>query len=182
MSKIPRIFFDSAVFIDLAKHKAELVVDDAAKRNVWFTQKILAASRDKELNVITSIITVAECTHLKEANRPIPSPEVRSFFDSLLCSGKAGVMLTQATYSIVEKARDLRWIHGITLKGMDSIQAASAIERDCVELLTTDNKFFTNAAKLQELGLRVCQPCETKLLPEKYRQFSILDEDDAAVG
>ena len=172
MSKPPKLYIDTGVFIDLAKHKAELLVDDEAKRNVWFTQQLLEASRNRDVIVITSILTVAECTHLKDG-RPIPPEDIKRFYDGLLCSGKGGVTLTQSTFTIVERARNLRWIHGVYLGGTDSVHVASAMDRGCTEMLTTDLKILGSAAKLAELGLRVAKPFDTELLPSAYRQMTL---------
>ena len=172
MSKPPRVYIDAGVFIDLAKHKAELLVDDEAKRNVWFTQQLLEASRKRDVFVVTSILTVAECTHLKDS-KPIPSEDIKRFYDGLLCSGKGGVTLTQSTFTIVERARNLRWIHGVYLSGTDSIHVASAMDRGCTEMLTTDGKILGSATKLAELGLKVCKPFDTETLPSAYRQMTM---------
>lgn len=173
MSKqVSKIYFDACLFINLAKFKASRDLEDDEKREVWWTQKLLEASRKKDIGIVTSTISVAECTHVRDG-LPVPSQDIQRFFDGLLCSGKGGVYLTQSTYSIIERARNLRWINGIFLGGMDSIHVASAIDRGCTELLTGDGKILRNAEKIEELGIRVCRAFQTSLLPSEYNQMDL---------
>ena len=182
---MPRIYIESCQFIDMAKHRAKLKLhDDAteeAKRrsNVWYCDKLLEAARAAQVTIFTSFITIAECTGIQDGN-VTPSDEVKRFYMSLLSSGKSGVTLVQPTLGIMERARLLRWNSGITLGGIDAIHVASAIQMKCEEILTTDRKFFTNADKLQELAVRVCQASDTKCLPASYNQYELSQPPPAA--
>lgn len=170
-----RTYFDSCLFINLAKFSASRDLDEDERREVWWSQKLLEASRKGHIGVVTSTISVAECTHVRDG-LPVPSQDIQRFFDGLLCSGKGGVYLTQSTYSIIERARNLRWINGIFLSGIDSIHVASAIDRGCTELLTGDGKILRNAEKIEQLGIRVCRAFHTSLLPADFKQMDLQDQ------
>jgi hypothetical protein len=179
MSKqIDRVYFDSCIFINLVKYRASRSCDNDEIRGVWWAQKLLEASRNNDVRVITSTLSVAECTHVRDG--AVPSEDVKRFFDGLLCSGKAGVYLTQSTYSIIERARNLRWIDEVCLGGVDSVHIASAIERGCSEFLTDDSKILKNSGKINDFGMRVCHPYDTRLLPSSYNQMGLHEQSVTA--
>jgi predicted nucleic acid-binding protein len=76
------------------------------------------------------------------------SAETQRFFSELLTSGGSGVSLVQPTRTILDRARDLRWRHEFTFKPIDSIHVATAIQMQCVELLTRDEKIYQARDKL----------------------------------
>ena len=169
------VYIDACTIIDLAKFKAGSPfakadeVQTARERDVWRVERLLAASRDKVIKVITSSISVAECTHLKDSN-PIPDADTQRFFSELLSSGKSGFFLVQPGHVIMEKARDLRWRHQIYLGSCDSVHVATALHAGCSEFLTRDQKITQQKAKLAQLKLTVSVPNDSLLLPEKYAQ------------
>ena len=59
------------------------------------------------------------------------------------------------------------------LSGADSIHVASALHLRCDELLTGDGKILSRAIAIEPMGLRVCHPSETRLLPAKYLQDNL---------
>jgi PIN domain len=168
MADKPAIYLDACCFIDMVKEAVgqNLAADRSA--DVWFLKQITQACRDNELDVFTSVISIAECTH---ADGDM-SPPVKARFESLLMSGQY-VKLVQPTPFIATDARDLRWKHGISLRGADAMHVASALDRKCEEFITTDGQAKKMAAKatLAQLGLRVIRANETKCLPGKYFQF-----------
>lgn len=169
MTDLNRVYIDSCLFINLAKHELVMASKDVNERNAWLTKQFIKAAKDKNIQVLTSSLSIAECTHIQ--GKGSPSDEARQFFDGLLASGVSGVNLVQPTLTIIRKARDLRWIHDIPLQGaLDAIHVASALDRKCGELLTTDKKILNKNSKLHKLGLKICEPEETVLLPDKYRQ------------
>lgn len=169
MTDLDKVYIDACLFIDMAKHELVMASKDVNERNVWLIKRFIKAAKDKNIQVLTSSLSIAECTHIE--GKGSPSDEARQFFDGLLASGRSGVDLVQPTLTIIRKARDLRWIHGIPLKGaLDAIHVASALDRKCGELLTTDKKILNKNNKLHKLGLKICEPEETTLLPDKYRQ------------
>lgn len=179
-----RIYIESCPFIDMAKHHASLPLSVRAgekakkhdqerrEKNVWFLAKLLEAARAGKLTIFTSMITMAECTHVGDGTS-IPSDETKRFYMGLLASGKGGVQLIQPTLTIAENARNLRWVSGIPLGGMDSIHLASAIHMKCEELITTDGKLLKNNAKIADLKVRVIEAADTRCLPSEYNQFSL---------
>ena len=92
--------------------------------------------------------------------------------------GRPSVIPVQPSIFIVERARDLNWVHGLTTKPMDTIHLASALEMGCSEFITTDKGIHSQADKLKSQGLSVIYAAATTLLPSKYRQLSIAESRD----
>jgi hypothetical protein len=65
---------------------------------------------------------------------------------------------------------------GRKLSGADGLHVASGLAKKCQEFLTTDGRILDYAAPIGALGMRVCPPSKTMLLPDKYRQGDMLDE------
>jgi hypothetical protein len=131
---------------------------------------VITTCRDGEIDVFTSILAVGECTH---AGGEV-SQKARTTFQSLLLSGQY-VKLVQPTPFIAQDARDLRWRHGIAVRGVDAVHTASALDRKCEEFVTTGNQAKKLAAKttLATLGMRVIRASETQCLPAQYRQLKL---------
>jgi hypothetical protein len=106
------------------------------------------------------------------------APTVKSEFDRLLMSGQY-VRLVQMTPFIAVDARDLRWVHGIALKGADSVHVASALAMKCSEFLTSNGRLARLslvATSLVKLGLHVRSGQNTQCLPERYRQLMLAED------
>lgn len=170
MTDKPKIYLDAAPIIDLVKFKVGVGINPERERDAWHLQQLLKAARADEIEIYTSTLTVAECTHVED---PAKLELAKPLFLQLLTSGRGGVKLVQPILSIVEDARNLRWSHGIYLKGMDSIHAATALKFRCDEFLHRDGKISGAGAAFQALGMRVCTPSDTQLLPNEYRQESL---------
>jgi len=103
---------------------------------------MLKAVEDKEIEVVTSTITVAEfaISRLGRKNLPIEcdAPTQQVLMD-LLTSGTL-IKLIQPSLWVAERARDLRWTHGLKLKPFDSMHVASALDGECKELLSWDTR------------------------------------------
>jgi len=78
---------------------------------------------------------------MRQHKRPKESAG-REFFAGLLESGKSGIKLIQPTSTIQLKSRDLRWFSELSLKGFDSVHAASALIFRCDELREPGHKIF----------------------------------------
>ena len=170
-----RIYIDSCGFIDMVKTNIGTSLKIEREHDVWFLKRLLEASRDKEIEAYTSTITIAECSHVGDGDI---SESVKAAFSSLLTSGQY-VRLVQTTPFIGMDARDLRWKNGIALKGADAIHVASALDRKCEELLTSDSRLLRlnkHKEALSKFGLEVKSARDTLCLPDKYRQLS-LDEE-----
>src|SRR5947208_2192260 len=105
---------------------------------------MLRASRDGKVEVLTSTLSIAECTHAGGNY----SEDVRNLFRKVLTSGQY-VILIQDTILVAERARDLRWVHNVSFKGADSIHIASALDQNCGEFVTFDGKMHDRALELQ---------------------------------
>jgi predicted nucleic acid-binding protein len=136
MADVRRVYIDSCGFIDMVKTNIGKSLDTEREYDVWFLKRLLEAARDKEIEIYTSTLTIAECTHGGDGEI---SDRIKSTFSLLLTSGQY-VRLVQPTPFIATDARDLRWKYVISLKGADSIHVASAIDRKCEELLTSDGR------------------------------------------
>lgn len=170
MSK-PRIYMDACPVIDLVKHRVSLPLTDERKKDAWFTDRLIQAAKAQKIELFTSTLTIAECTHVSNAEK---DKQAQPFFLGVLASGRSGFALVQTTVTIAEKARDLRWVHGLGLRGADAIHVASALALKCDEFITTDTKgLLKRAPELEKLNVRVCRPAETQLLPEEFRQESL---------
>lgn len=170
MSK-PRIYFDACPIIDLVKHRLQMQSTDEGQKSAWFTDRLIQAAKLQRVDLFTSTLTIAECTHVKDQTR---DKEAQPFFLGVLASGKSGFALVQPTVTIAESARNLRWIHGLALKGADAVHVASALAMKCDEFITTDIKGLLNRADaLAKLNLRVCRPSDTRLLPPEFLQENL---------
>lgn len=165
-----KIYMDSCCFIDMAKH-AVGILPPVRIQDVWHSWKLLEANKDRELDVITSVLSIAECTHA-DGNT---DPKVRDLFTRVLMSGQY-VQLVQPTPFIGADARDLRWNHGIALRGADLMHVASGFSLKAAEFLTTDEKIAKAATAIEARGMQVLVPSKTAYLPARYRQGDIFSE------
>ncbi len=164
----PRIYIEACPLIDLVKHRLHMEAADDRQQDAWFTDRLIQAGKMGKVELFTSTLTIAECTHVRDEAK---NKEAQPFFLGLLASGKSGFALVQPTVTIAEQARNLRWIHGLALKGADAVHVASALAMKCEEIITTAGKgLLKKAEALEKLNLRVCRPAETRLLPAEFRQ------------
>lgn len=168
MSNLPRIYVDACPIIDLVKHRLQMESANDRQKDAWFMDRLIQAAKLRKVELFTSTLTIAECTHVKDEKK---DKEAQPFFLGLLASGKSGFALVQPTVTIAENARNLRWIHRLALKGADAIHVASALAMKCDEFITTDGRgLLKREEELAKLNLRVCRPSETKLLPSEFLQ------------
>ncbi len=170
MNDKPKIYLDAAPIIDLVKFKVGVGINPERERDAWHLQQLLKAARAEVIDIYTSTLTLAECTHVEDRAK---LEQAKPLFLQLLTSGRGGIKLVQPILAIIEDARNLRWSHGISLKGMDSIHAATALKFRCDEFLHRDGKISDSGTALSTLGMRVCAPSDTKFLPDHYRQESL---------
>ncbi len=178
----PRIYLDAAPIIDLVKYEVRLGMADELASHAWHTQQLARTSQDGVVDLYTSSLSIAECTHVKDREK---EEQARPFFMGLLASGRGGIKLAQSTMVILELARNLRWVHECSLRGADAVHVATAIRFDCREFLTTDTKVLANAdLLLRTHGLRICKPAATALLPDDYRRMPLFptESGEAEVG
>lgn len=162
-----KIYVESPAIIDLVKQKVGVGIEQEREVDAWHLQKMIEAARADKVQLFTSALSIAECTNVRDRNK---LEEAKPFFMGLLASGRGGFTLIQPTLTIMEKARALRWINGIELSGADAVHVASALHFQCAECWSRDKKVINSGATLATLGLRVCIPSATTLLPGEYRQ------------
>src|SRR5258708_2887967 len=109
---------DSCCFIELALQVAGKS-DPVRDSDLWFLKQLLNAAFDEEVEILTSTLSIAECSHAKGD----VSDDVKSLFKRFLTSGRY-VLLVQDSVLVAEKARNLRWVHGLPFSGPDSIHVA----------------------------------------------------------
>jgi len=175
MADVRKVYVDSCCFIDMVKTQIGKTLVEDREHDVWHLKRLLEAHRDKEIEIFTSTLTIAECSHGGDGD---VSATVKSEFTRLLMSGQY-VRLVQLTPFIAVDARDLRWVHGIALRGADAIHVASALAMKCEEFLSSNgrlNRLSDHEAALARLGLHIRNGRETQCLPEKYRQLRLAEE------
>jgi hypothetical protein len=165
---------DACCFVELVKGRfGKAVLNDGLY--IPNIEALLRASRDRQVEVCTSMTSVAECLSADG----LIDQSVRDLFSKMLTSGRGGVTLLECDIFVVERARDLRWVHEINLGSIDAIHVATALEHSCEEFLTTDGvnggakKILTKASDLSKLGLRVLTPDKTGLVPDAYKQHEL---------
>jgi len=174
MVALRRVYFDTTIFVDMVKADLGKGIDPAREPDVWTAKRLMEAHRDKELQVLTSTLTIAECTHGGDGDI---SQRAQFLLDKLLTSGDY-VHLIETTPFIATDARNLRWKHSINLRGADGIHAASAISRQCEEFVTSNGRFgrlHVHQSAFAQLGLRIIRAQDSLLLPAKYRQLGLGD-------
>ena len=95
-----KVYIDSCCFIDMVKTAVGTTLAGDRVSDVWHLKRLLEANRDKEVEVFTSTLTIAECTHVGDHR---PSDKVMAVFSDLLSSGQY-VTLVQVTPFMAEDA------------------------------------------------------------------------------
>lgn len=168
------VYIDSCCFVDWLKRGQGVSLSADEEADCWFTDRIMDASRDKEVRVYTSLLTGVEVTKVRDdSGVDRLDKDVQEAIDALLWSGTSGVIPIQPSFFVARQARDLRWDHDITVKPPDALHIASAVFRGCDEFWTRDQRIGEeNRRKIkQEYGLAVRRPSETVVLPDSYRQL-----------
>ena len=175
MSDARKVYADACCFIDMVKTQIGKTLVKDRELDVWHIKRLLEAHRDKEIEIYTSTLSIAECSHGGDGDI---SATVKSEFTRLLMSGQY-VRLVQLTPFIAVDARDLRWVHDLALRGADAIYVASALAMKCEEFLSSNGRLTRlsqHDAALARLGLHVRNGRDTQCLPEKYRQLTLAEE------
>src|SRR5260370_16542386 len=139
------VYTDSCCLIELALQS--ICKNNSDRENaLWFLKELLNAAGDEEIEVLTSTFSIAECAHAKGD----VSDDVKTLFKRFLTSGRY-VLLVQDSVLVAEKARNLRWVHGLAFGGADSIYLASALELKCKKFQTWENRPTVNRTALKIL-------------------------------
>lgn len=185
-SRPPRIYADACCFIEAVKYRRSLPLSVPApgladrELDCWFFKRLCDASRDGAITLVTSMLSIAECTHVDEPTGP--SQATKDLLVEFLTSGSV-VDLVESDIFVMERSRNLLWNDGIKLSGADSIHVGTALLSECSEFLTLDDKL--NRAKiaaavplLDKLGLKLLRPQKTTLLPNEYRTDDLFPAED----
>lgn len=177
---VPRVYFDACCFIDMLQYSVRLGMKPERANHVNACRKFLEASRAKDAEVFTSVLSLAECQDAVDDSDPsnhkrVLTPDVKRLIDGMLLSTKSGVMPIQATPRIVQDARELYWLHGARFGSMDGIHVASALSQKCNYFVTTDTKFPpVGVAAMKKLGLTLTTAdAIMAALPDKYTQLPL---------
>jgi len=174
MSKA-RLYIESSPIIDVIKGRLSIGLTPDRENDLWHTEQCLRSALAGEIEVVTSMLTIAECRRAKQ-DQPA-TEEMKRILRSVLTSGKV-FSLAEVTQMIAERARDLEWENDINLKGADAIHIATALKTGCKEFFTSDGRGpLKNADKLLALGLKVIRPAQTLLLPSNYKQGKLNHEE-----
>lgn len=176
MANSPKLYVDSCCFIDAVKSEVGLL-PNGRDDDVWFLKKLMQAHYDKQVQLYTSVVTLSECVAVKKGQTDVP-PVVQDHFRRLLTSGQF-VRLHTPTPKTSRLVQELRWTHNLVLKGLDSVHVATALETECLEFFSTDDRLTSDKLVkaipvLTALKLKMTTPKHTAYLPEKYRQADIL--------
>ncbi len=171
MADVPKIYFDACVIIDMAEFEAKGAVQGEREKEVWVCRQALRAARAGKMKIYTSTLSIPECAGI-ERGETSPHPAAKTFLEMLLLSGKSGILLVQQTISISRRARDLRWVDEMNMKGADCIHVASALAMQCDEIWTGD-KGIQKRSQLLSLGVTPKKPTDSKMLPDAYNQIGM---------
>lgn len=127
---IPRLYLDTQPLIEAIKTK---ITKQSPTDDVLYTYWCMKAAEMGEIEIVTSHLTIAEC---KRGVGGVPASDTtKELIRRILLSGTI-IQLSDVTYAIVERARDLDWEHGYCFGGADGVHVATAIMTGCKELLT----------------------------------------------
>ena len=166
----PRLYIDTCCFIDLIQYKPQ-DQNNPQSEEIWFLRKIFEASKNGDIELMTSYLTIAE---FRRGQKNQVTDETKRLIESVLMSGTF-VKLAQVTKSIAILARDLDWENGIQLSGADAIHISTALKMECQEFLTSDKRILRHSDQLKHKNIIPVTPSNTTLLPHNYRQENYLD-------
>lgn len=165
MAKTKSAYIDACCIIEaLKKRRGHMLSHPAAE--VDMIERIMRAARDGEIELFTSMITLAEVVHI--GDKPPPA-DLKPLVERLILSGRDGITSIATTPQIVELARDLAIDEGLWDGVADRIHVASALTAGVSEILSVDGRL---ARRLGRSTIRKCaivSPSNTTILPDSYR-------------
>lgn len=170
----PRSYMDACCLIEAVKGRLGRTSTHDPEQ-VDMIHRLLRASRAGEIDVYTSMLSVAEVLYVDKDERP-PGVETRDIIDRLLFSGRDGVKLVGTSPSIAKRARDLAWGSDIYTRSIDLLHVASALECRSTELITLDGRLAKKLNRTEVSGVRLIDPIQTANLPDEYRTDDLFKE------
>lgn len=143
--KLPRRYWDSSCFLAWLKPEPER--RDACR-------EVLQAAEKRELQIVTSAISLTEVIKLNKGPVVIPQEheqKIRDFFK------QEYIVIVQVTRLIAEEARSLIWRFP-ALRPKDALHAATALYGGVEDLDTFDKDFLPLDGHLGAHRLRIRQP------------------------
>ena len=65
-NNLPRVYLDACCFIEaIAWGKGKGKGNPDRKDDIWFIQKLFKAAIDGKVEILTSTLSIAECTHIE---------------------------------------------------------------------------------------------------------------------
>ncbi|MEO1207716.1 MAG: PIN domain-containing protein [Pseudomonadota bacterium] len=164
----PKIYMDACCLLEVLKG-AKGVSDQERAQQLDIITRTLRASRNGDVQVFTSMVSVSEVLYLDKNEKP-PTDSNKLLIERLLMSGRDGVSIVSLVPTTVLTARDLSWNQSVYGRSVDMIHLASAIQAKAGELFTLDGRLAKKFDKDVVSGCRIIAPNETRLLPNDYKQ------------
>ena len=161
----PKIYIDACCIIEALKGRRGLPLDHPPAE-VDMIERIMRAANDGEVSLYTSMITIAEVIHL--GTKP-PPPELKTYVERLILSGRNGIIAVAPSPPIVLLARDLAVDDGLWEGVADRIHVATALHVGAAEFLSVDGRLAKRIKRSQVRSCRIISPSETTELPDKYK-------------
>lgn len=161
-----RVYLDSCCFIEFLKGERGLGLDHPDDEDM--IKRLLKASRDGAIECWTSMLSVAEVLGVEKDSDP--DLALRHRIESLLLSGRDGVLTEGLSPNVVIGARDLYWNEGFRERAADRIHVATAIDLKCTEILSVDSRLEKRFKRSDVAGCALRAAKDTKSLPDEYRQ------------
>jgi len=181
-SNAPAIYVDACALIDAVKYQVGALPTER-NNDAWHLKMLMQAHANRDVILYTSFLSVAECVSIEPGQARVPV-DVQEKFSRLMLSGQYLRLVTPSP-RVATMSQDIRWKHGIVLKGADALHVATALEQGCLEFITTDERISKIKLKdpngaLAANRLRVVSAASTGLLPSEYTQGNFLGSADAS--
>lgn len=173
MAKTKGAYIDACCIIEALKKKRGLPLSHPLAE-VDMIERIMRAARDGEIELFTSMMTVAEVVHLGE--KP-PPDDLKPLVERLILSGRDGITSIATTPQIVELARDLAVDEGLWDGVADRIHVASAITAGVSEILSVDGRLSKRLGRSTIRKCKIVSPSQSTILPDAYRANDLFNQN-----
>lgn len=169
---VSKLYIDACCIIEFLRGDLGKPLSDTRANEVDFLKRILSAGRDDNLEVFTSLLTVAEVT---KAGDDKPDDSMKRRIERLILSGRDGIKVVGLNPAIAMLARDLCTDDGIKGRSADRVHLATAIHVGVTEFLTFDAKLEKRVKKKDVRGCKLILPSKSLLLPTQYRSTDMFE-------
>lgn len=119
----PKAYIDSCCIIEVVKGERGLPLDHPPDE-VDMIRRLMRAANEDQIELYTSIITIAEIVHLGEMP---PPPDLKPYIERLILSGRNGFIAIAPSPPIVLLARDIATDDGLGGRVADRLHVATAM-------------------------------------------------------